>query len=97
VVYRLNLGLPNPKPQITIFSPTSAAVGTQVLLIGNYFIGASPALHGNGVSFNGVPATFMQRSNGYIVAKVPAGATSGPITVTTPNGTVTSTVSFTVQ
>jgi uncharacterized protein (TIGR03437 family) len=61
------------------------------VLIGGYnFTGATS------VKFNGVAASFSVNSDGMITAVVPAGATSGPVSVTTPNGTTTSSGSFTV-
>ncbi len=49
------------------------------------------------VSFNGTPAPgFGVPSKQGIWVQVPAGATSGPVTVTTPNGTYTTPQSFTV-
>ena len=49
------------------------------------------------VSFNGIAATsFSVVSATQMTATVPAGATSGPIAVTTPGGSGTSAASFTV-
>ena len=49
------------------------------------------------VSFNGTPApAYTVDSDSQITAKVPAGATSGPISVTTTGGTATSGGPFTV-
>ena len=48
------------------------------------------------VLFNGLPATFKQISNGQIVAFVPIGATTGPIYVSTPGGSVVTTKAFLV-
>ena len=49
------------------------------------------------VTFNGVAATVFSVNNEIeITATVPSGATTGPIAVTTPRGTVTSAASFTV-
>jgi len=45
-----------------------------------------------------VPATTLSvTSVNSAYATVPAGATSGPVTITTANGSVTTTGSFTVQ
>jgi hypothetical protein len=79
----------NP-PTITRIRPTSGKVGTWVTVDGTYLAGAT------GVRFNGRPATFAIVSDLTVRAQVPAGATSGPITVTTAKGTATSPSSFTV-
>jgi len=49
-----------------------------------------------GVSINGVPASFTVVSDTYLTATVPAGATTGFVTVATPNGTLTSNKPFRV-
>ncbi len=50
------------------------------------------------MTFNGVSATtFNVVSSTKITAVVPAGATTGPVKVTTPAGPVTSTTNFTVS
>jgi large repetitive protein len=78
-------------PTITGFSPTSGAVGTQVLISGNNFTGATA------VKFNGLNATtFAVNSDIQISATVPSGAISGSISVTTPNGSTTSFSNFSV-
>jgi hypothetical protein len=77
-------------PEIAGFTPGSGAVGASVGLGGRHFTGATS------VQFNGVPATFVVNSDTSISATVPAGATSGTITVTSPSGTATSSGSFTV-
>jgi len=82
--------VPQP-PAITSFSPSSGAVGTQVIITGNNFIGAAQ------VAFNGVAAgVFTVNSSTQITATVPTGATTGKITVTTPGGTATSNTDFIV-
>jgi hypothetical protein len=55
-----------------------------------------PGIHGNyGVTFNGVPATsFTVVKDTFMKAVVPAGATSGPVIVMTPTGTLKSNKSF---
>jgi uncharacterized protein (TIGR03437 family) len=49
------------------------------------------------VLFNGVSASFKIVSNTLITATIPAGATSGFVTVTTPSGTLTSNMAFQVS
>ena len=77
-------------PVIAGFSPTSGPVGSGVTITGTGFTDASS------VRFNGTSAPFTVGSDSQIAATVPNGATSGPISVTTPGGTDTSTTSFTV-
>jgi hypothetical protein len=77
-------------PVVSGFSPTSGPVGTGVTVTGSGFTGATS------VRFNGTVAAFTAVSASQISATVPAGATSGPISVTTPDGTGTSAGSFTV-
>jgi len=90
-IFALDAGLPIPKPQAGSFSPGSGAVGTRVRIWGNNLFGAS-------VAFNGVPAPgAVNNGPNYVWVDVPAGATTGPITVTTPGGTVTTRGSFTVN
>jgi hypothetical protein len=61
-----------------------------VTLTGTNFTGATA------VAFNGTAATFTVNSPTSIATSVPAGATTGPISVTTPGGTAFSSGSFTV-
>ena len=75
-------------PGVTGFSPSSGGVGTAVTINGTGFSGAT------GLSFNGKPAVFTVISGSSIIAGVPAGATSGKISVTTPSGTGTSGSNF---
>jgi hypothetical protein len=77
-------------PGIASFTPTSGPVGTSVAITGTDFDAATS------VMFNGVAATFTVLSATAIQATVPAGATTGPISVTTPVDTSTSGASFTV-
>lgn len=75
------------------FSPASGRVGDAVTIFGAGFI-ATPAL--NNVSFNGTPATITLATAHSLVASVPSGTTTGPITVSNANGTAATAQSFTV-
>ncbi|RYU74634.1 beta strand repeat-containing protein, partial [Hymenobacter persicinus] len=81
---------PTP-PTIASFTPTSGPVGTTVTITGTNFTGATA------VTFNGTLATTFSVVNATTIsANVPVGATTGPIAVTTPDGTATSGTNFTV-
>jgi hypothetical protein len=77
-------------PGITGFSPSSGSAGTVVTITGNHLGGATA------VRFNGAAASFTVVSATQLSATVPAGATTGPIAVTTPGGTRSSLAFFTV-
>jgi uncharacterized repeat protein (TIGR03803 family) len=89
-VIQIANGLAAPAPTIIKFAPTSAKVGKTVTITGTHFVGTTR------VAFNGTSATFTIRSTTSMVATVPSGATTGPITVTNAGGTATSSTSFTV-
>jgi len=77
-------------PTISSFTPTSGLTGASVTMTGTNFTGATA------VSFNGTAAAFSVTSDTQIQTTVPAGATTGPVSVTAPGGSVTSASSFTV-
>jgi hypothetical protein len=78
-------------PEITSFTPASGPVGTTVTINGNNLTGATS------VKFNNTAAaSFTVDNTNKITAIVAAGTTTGPISVTTPNGTNQSTTNFTV-
>ena len=79
-----------PAPTVSGFNPTNGPVGTSVVITGANFSNVSA------VAFNGVGATHTVNSPTQITATVPAGATTGPITVTTSSGTAASATNFTV-
>jgi hypothetical protein len=81
---------PPAAPTLSGFTPTSGPAGTTVTLTGSGFTGATA------VAFNGVSAQFSVTSPTQISATVPASAATGPISVTTPGGTATSSTSFVV-
>lgn len=77
-------------PSISGFTPGSGPVGTVVTIAGQNLVGAS-------VAFNGTTATPTTDTSTQIVVVVPQGATTGPITVTTPGGTATSASAFDIS
>jgi len=82
---QLTVTVPPPPPPapaaITSINPTSSSVGTVVTITGTGFLGATQ------VSFNGTttPATVVNSTT--ITATVPVGATTGTVTIISPNGT----------
>lgn len=84
--FRLSTGL---GPFVT-FAMKTGKVGGTAEILGQGFTGTTS------VSFNGVPASFTVHSGTLLLAKVPTGATTGFVTVTTPSGTLTSNVAFQV-
>ncbi|HEY6301448.1 MAG TPA: choice-of-anchor tandem repeat GloVer-containing protein [Terriglobales bacterium] len=79
-------------PIITNLDPTSGPVGQEVGIVGGGFVGATK------VTFGGVKATkFTVGSPSFIQTYVPVGAKTGKVSVTTPNGTVVSKQTFTVN
>lgn len=84
---------PSSTLSILNFTPKSGPIGTVVTIYGTGF---STTLSQNTVTFNGAAATVTSATTTQLVTAVPGGATSGPIAVTTPAGSTTSTASFTV-
>ena len=89
-----NFNVTQPKPTITSFGPTSGPIGTSVVITGTNFSGTGFTT--SAVKFHGVTASFIVNSATQITATIPSGATTGAISVTTPGGTATSTMFFTV-
>lgn len=85
-VFSLDVGL---RPFIS-FVRASGIVGQTVPILGQGLTGTTSA------SFNGAPASFIVVSDTFLKATVPAGATTGFVTATTPSGTLTSNVIFRV-
>jgi len=78
-------------PAVTTFLPAVGPPGTAVAITGTGFGGATA------VAFNGAAATLFNVIGAtQVAATVPVGATSGPVSVTTPGGTAASAVDFTV-
>jgi RHS repeat-associated protein len=82
-----------PGFQITGFDPRSGPAGTQVTIYG---AGFDPVAANNSVAFNGIAAAVTASANGSLLTSVPAGASTGRITVTVGGATATSTTDFVV-
>ena len=80
-------------PAITSFTPATGGIGAAVTISGTGF-GAGAG--DNKVTFNGVPAVLTSSTATRLVATVPVGAATGPLTVTTPAASVRSGGVFTV-
>ena len=81
----------SPAAGITGFTPGTGAATTTVTITGTNFTGA------NTVRFNGQNCTFSLDSATKITATVPAGATTGPISVIAAGGLATSAATFTIN
>jgi hypothetical protein len=81
---------PTPAPVIAEFKPAAGAIGCPVTVTGDWFADLT------GVAFNGQAADFTPISARCVLAFVPAGATSGVISITTPAGSGASASAFTV-
>jgi uncharacterized protein (TIGR03382 family) len=77
-------------PVIHGVTPSRGSPGTSVRIDGAYFTGATE------VSFNGVPVSYFQMSDGRIQTYVPEGATTGRIRVTHDKGTGSSSTDFAI-
>jgi uncharacterized repeat protein (TIGR03803 family) len=87
-VFSIDLGL---GPFVAL-QTNSGEPGARVTILGNDLTGAAS------VTFNGTAAPFAVNSTGTaIAATVPTGATSGPVQVVTPNGTLDSNKPFRVR
>ena len=82
--------VPVAAPSVSSISPASGPVGSVISITGGNLIGATS------VKFNGVASAFTVVSSTQVNATVPASATTGAVSVTTPGGTATSSASFTV-
>lgn len=71
-------------PTITSFTPSTGGSGTSVTITGDNLTNVEA------VAFNGVTASFNSFGPKTLSATVPSGATTGPITITTSQGTVVS-------
>ena len=83
-----NTALRKGIPKQSSVAPSSGVAGTNVTISGSGLAGPID------VSFDGVPAQGVSATATKVVAKVPADAPVGAITVTTETGSATSTVLF---
>jgi hypothetical protein len=80
------------KPALIIgFDPSAGAENEQMTLLGESLAGAFAVL------FNGMEAEIVGSTPASITAIVPAGATTGPVTIRTPNGDFTTTNVFLID
>jgi uncharacterized repeat protein (TIGR03803 family) len=86
-LFRLSTGL---NPFVSTL-PASAKIGATVLILGTDLTGATR------LTFNGIAASFTVVRPSEIRTTVPAGATTGTVRVTTPQGTLVSNVTFKVN
>jgi len=78
---------------ISLFAPSAGAVGATVQVFGKGF---GPTITQNSLLFNGRPSTITAAAPNRLVATVPAGATTGRISLTAPSGSATSSRLFRV-
>jgi len=83
-----------PAPVITSISPTTGTAGTAITINGSNF---SNVPGDNWVLLNGLTVQAVTLSTSQLQIVVPAGATSGTISVVTPNGSAAGSQTFTVQ
>jgi YD repeat-containing protein len=88
---RQEVGQLDEIPNITSVSQTSGPAGAQIVIIGTNLDGSDTK-----VSFGGVEAAIISISDTQIVAVVPAGAITGPITVVNASGTAAGSTIFTI-
>ncbi|WP_245615880.1 IPT/TIG domain-containing protein, partial [Andreprevotia chitinilytica] len=91
----LSVGKGSTATTLTVgdFSPNQAPIGATVTLNGTGF---SPTAASNTVKFNGVAATVTSASVNQLVVNVPAGASTGPVSIQNANGIVATSQPFTV-
>ncbi|MEO7299473.1 MAG: IPT/TIG domain-containing protein [Verrucomicrobiota bacterium] len=79
------------RPIVSGFSPGGGVAGSTITITGSSFTNVTA------VQFNGFNASFSLGNNSQLTALVPAGATTGPISVTAPGGTAVSAANFVVD
>ncbi len=85
--YSFDLGL----PAFVALLPSLGAVGDTIDFLGQGFTGTTS------VSFSGTTASYKVKSDTFLEAIVPGGATTGVVTVTTPSGALSSKQPFHVR
>ena len=80
-------------PYVTGLTPAIGTAGTAVVVTGTGF---DPTASNNEVTFNGTSAQVDSSTTASIQTSVPAGASSGPVSVTTSSGSTTSSLLFMV-
>lgn len=84
------VGSPAGAPSISSFTPAMASAGAAVTVAGSAF----DVLANDQLGFNGTLAYLTSATPTNIVATLPAAAQSGPISITTPSGSASSSANF---
>jgi Zn-dependent metalloprotease len=84
--YAVGVGEAHPTPVIVSFSPTSGEVGTEVIIKGHGFVQSVQS-----VRFNNTQAAYIQVNSTKIQAFVQPNSTTGPVRLTTQNGSTSAT------
>jgi YVTN family beta-propeller protein len=71
-------------PRISFFSPPGGIPGAFVTVVGSGF---APAVTGNTLIFSATPAELLAADSATLITRVPQGASSGPLALTTSQGT----------
>jgi YD repeat-containing protein len=74
--------------------PTSAQPGDTISIVGGVFPTSGSDIS---VDLNGLPAVVVSSSRSVVMARVPDGASTGPLRVTTPSGSAVAAVPFAVR
>lgn len=92
-IERVNVSGLSGAVAISLVTPNTGKVGTTVTIFGKGF---SATASQNAVAFNGTSAPVTEAAPNRLVTMVPAGATTGFVTLTAPLGNATSPTVFTV-
>jgi YD repeat-containing protein len=91
----LAISRPTAAVSVLAMSPSNGVPGNTCVTI--YGSGFSATLSQDTVQFNGTTATLSYATPTTIVATVPSGAHTGPVSVTSPSGSATSSSSFIIE